>query len=132
MDFTGFGEMNPYAILGILLAFAALGCWATYEDGQASKWEGKYNTLQASYATAAASAITHAQAVSAKEKAANQKQGAQALASAATKQTAIKVYYKTVYLPSLTKLDPKDEASKCANLAVPDSVLTSLSASPGH
>lgn len=124
--------MNHWVILAVLLAFAALGSWATYEDGQASKWEGEFNSLQASYATAAASAITHAAAITAKDTQANQKQGTQAVAFAATKTQAIKVYYKTVYLPSLTKLDPKDEASKCANLAVPDSVLNSLSASPGH
>lgn len=45
--------MNPYAILGVLLAFAGLGSWATYESGQASKWRGQYDSLKASYQTAA-------------------------------------------------------------------------------
>lgn len=117
------------ALLGIALAGAITT--AAIFRGNAAEWKDKYDSLQANYATAAASAITHAQAITAKDTKAIQNQGTNAVASAATKTAAIQVHYKTIYLPSLTKLDPKDEASKCANLPVPDSVLTSLPNGPG-
>lgn len=110
---------------------AGLGSWGAWEDGQASKAKADLESLKASYAIAAASAITHAQAVTAADTKNLQNQGRTAIASAATKNTAVQIHYKTVYLPSLTKLDPKDEANKCAGLPVPTAVLTSLPNGPG-
>ena len=123
--------MNYVSIL-LALSLAAAITTASIYRADSIRDKAALTTLKAQYATAAAAAITHAAAITAKDTKNLQTQGTTAVASAATKTQAIKVYYKTIYLPSLTKLDPKDEASKCANLAVPDSVLASLPGSAGH
>lgn len=115
-------------ILASLLGLSAI--FAGYEYVRANNAVNALSALKASYATAAASALTHAQAITAADTKALQVQGKTAVSSAATITKAAQVYYKTIYLPSIQKLDPTDEANKCASMPVPASILDGLH-SPG-
>ena len=111
-----------YAALTLLILCGIGWTGLFYYKDKADKIVGNYNT-------AAAAAVTHAAAITAKDTKILNKQGATAIASAVTQAQAVQVYYKTVYVPKITYLEKQpdaDEATKCAGLPVPGSVLGSL------
>lgn len=114
--------MNPWLILAVLLALAGLGSWGTYENGRADKWEGKYNSLQASYKTAAVAAETHAQAIQAQQQKQLDSQTKDALSEASiatSKANAVRaVYLKR--LGELAATKPKDLPHLCAGVEIPE------------
>lgn len=111
-----------YAVLALLILCGLEGTGLFY-------YKDKADTIVARYNTAAAAAVTHAQAITAKDMQILQKQGATAVAAATTHTQAVQVYYKTIYVPKITYLEKQpdaDEATKCSGLPVPGSILDSL------
>lgn len=105
--------------LGILLAGLIL--IAGTQTLRLSASQRDLANLKASYATAAVSAVTHAQAVEAKQDAAIKTQTDKVLsqASAATsKANASKASYDAK-LAAIAKQNPKDLPHICANILIP-------------
>lgn len=117
--------MNPYAILGILLAFTGLGSWAVWERGTAEHWHQEYSSLQASYQTAAIKAQDDARAQEHKAEVENQKRADAAVSQAYAAQThaeAIRATY-TAKLSALSKQPKLDLGHQCALTPVPPELL---------
>jgi len=111
-----------YAVLALLILCGLEGTGLFY-------YKDKSDNIVLRYNVAAAAAVTHAQAITARDTANLQAQGRTAVASAATHTQAAQVYYKTVYVPKITYLARQpdaDEATKCAALPVPGAILDQL------
>lgn len=115
--------MNPWVILVVLLAFAGLGSWATYEDGQAAKWEGNFKSLQVSYALTAQKARDDATAQEQKDLAAINKKSSDAIQQATDAQSKAE-REKEAYerkIEAASKLS--DLPHKCASVLVPPELI---------
>lgn len=109
------------AYLLCALAGMLLITWGTWERSQAIQARADLSTLKASYATVAANAETHAQAVEAKQDAAIKAKTESVLsvaATAASKANASKAAYDAK-LAQLAKQKPADLPNICANVAMP-------------
>ena len=111
--------MNPYAILGVLLAFAGLGTWAVWERGSAEHWKAQYQTLQALYKTAAVAAETHAQAIQAKQTADLQRQSAIAIQQAQTQANNAQSQLRAYQAKLAAAATVKDLGHRCAGVEIP-------------
>lgn len=108
-----------YTAVAFLVMLLALGFCMEYN--LAHDWQNKYNALQTSYRTAAVSAITHAQAVEAKQDAAIKTQTDNALsqASAATSKANTSKAVYDAKLAAIAKQKPTDLPHICANVLIP-------------
>lgn len=117
--------MINYA-LGIL--FAGLVLIAGIQTLRLSASQRDLANLKASYATAAVSAVTHAQAVEAKQDAAIKTQAQSALlqaAAATSNANASKAVYDAK-LAAIAKQPKLDLAHQCAITKIPDDILAGL------
>ena len=110
--------MNVYGFFGGLALLAITASTAVYERGEAAKWEGKYDSLQASYQTAAVAAVTHAKAMEASDLADLNRQSAQALKQAQI-QTETAQSQLQAYLAKGKQSKQMDMGHACFNVQIP-------------
>lgn len=109
------------AYLLCALAGMLLITWEIWERSQAIQARADLSTLKASYATVAANAETHAQAVEAKQDAAIKDKTDKAIQQAtyAKNQAQLAAATYTQKLAQLAKQKPADLPHICANVSMP-------------
>lgn len=113
--------MNVYGIFGGLALLAFTASAAVYERGTAMTWKAKYDSLQASYQTAAVAAVTHAKAMEAADLKARDAQSIAAIQQATYAANQAQLAAET-YKQKLAQLAGKpnlDLGHVCANTAIP-------------
>lgn len=115
--------MNPYALLAALALYGCTLTYAVWERADATKARSDLSTLKASYATQAAAAETHAQAIEAADLKALQSQSAQAIQQAQT-QADNAQRNLTAYQAKLAEAaSVKDDGHRCAGVVIPKELL---------
>lgn len=119
--------LNPYALLGILIAIGGSLGWGTWEYGRAEKYKADYATLQASYANASAKAAKDAADLTAKRDAEIRDQGFRAASIAQQKQQEAEQQNQTYQL-KLTALSKQyqDLGHRCTIIVQPEDTLPGL------
>ena len=110
--------MNPWAILAALALYGGTFTYAVWERADAIKARADISTLEASYATKAAAAVTHAKAMEAADLADLNRQSAQALRQAQT-QTATAQSQLQAYLAKGKQSKQTDMGHAWFYVAVP-------------
>lgn len=117
--------MNPYNIIGALVLLLASFSYAFWQRGDAIKARADLSTLKASYATQAAAAVTHAQAIEAADLKARDAQAVVAIQQATSAANQAQLTAAT-YKQKLAQLAGKpklDIGHQCAITTIPTDLL---------
>lgn len=117
--------MNPWAILAALALYGSTFTYAVWERADAIKARADISTLEASYTTKAAAAVTHAKAMEASDLADLNRQSAQALKQATSAANQAQLTAAT-YKQKLAQLAGKpnlDDGHRCAGVVIPKELI---------
>jgi len=117
--------LNPYTLLAALALYGCTLTYAVWERGDAIKARSDLSTLKASYATQAAAAETHAQAIEAADLKALNSQSATAIQQATSAANQAQLTAAT-YKQKLAQLAGKpnlDDGHRCAGVVIPKDLL---------
>lgn len=115
--------MNVYGFFaGLSLIGAALG-YATWERGTAEHWKAQYETLQANYNSAAATAKADALAQEQKDTAALKLQSSQAIQQAQTQASAAQSQLRAYQAKLKADAGMKDLGHVCSGVEIPKDLI---------
>ncbi len=115
--------MNSYAVLAALALYGCTLGYAVWERSDAIQAKSDLSTLKASYATAAAAAETHAQAIEVAQAIAIQTQSNQAIQQAQDQALQARNQL-TEYQAKLAKAaSVKDDGHRCAGVVIPGDLI---------
>ena len=115
--------MNPYALLAALALYGCTLTYAVWERADAIKARADLSTLKASYATQAAAAVTHAQAIEAADLKALNAQSTTAIQQAKTQADNAQQQLRNYQARLNADAGMKDPGHVCSGVEVPKDLL---------